>query len=117
MSQDYHGHLTIFPSPVLRDYIRILENPQEEDFQRCAKASKTLLYAHYSCIKNIMAIEGCLDKHYRWLNSKIIENLNLFDEAEQEESDIPSSALLEHRKKQKRQSEIARRKVLVGIKP
>jgi TAG lipase/steryl ester hydrolase/phospholipase A2/LPA acyltransferase len=95
VTQNYHGHLTIFPIVQWRELLGIVDNPTPEDFMRCEQGSAVRTYAHVSFIKNIMTIEMALDKHYRSVKRRILYNLsrmNLTDDGKENVENSPQKS-------------------------
>jgi TAG lipase / steryl ester hydrolase / phospholipase A2 / LPA acyltransferase len=61
LTQEYRGHVTIWPIPSIRDYINILSNPSEEDIQRCVRKGLIRTFPKFNLLKSIMAIENELE--------------------------------------------------------
>ena len=60
-TQEYRGHVTIWPVPSVKDYINILSNPSEDDIQRCIRKGMSRTFPKINMLKSIMAIETDFD--------------------------------------------------------
>ena len=60
-TQEYRGHVTIWPVPSFKDYINILSNPSEDDIQRCIRKGLSRTFPKINMLKSIMAIERDFD--------------------------------------------------------
>jgi len=66
-TQEYRGHVTIWPVPSLRDFKNILTNPSEDDIQRCITVSNRRTFPKMNLLKSILGIEKTLDLCYSQL--------------------------------------------------
>lgn len=60
-TQEYRGHVTIWPIPHIRDYVNIISNPTQDDIQRCIKKGQNRTFPKIGMLKSIMAIEADFD--------------------------------------------------------
>jgi predicted acylesterase/phospholipase RssA len=49
-TQDYRGHITLFPVPSLTDYLRIVSNPTKESIKYCVEHSSKRTFPSKICI-------------------------------------------------------------------
>ena len=73
-TQEYRGHVTIWPVPSVRDYINIISNPSEDDIQRCIKKGQNRTFPKINMLKSIMAIEVDFDDCCSLLKKNIKES-------------------------------------------
>lgn len=70
-TQEYTGHVTIWPIPSVKDYLNILTNPTDDDIQRCIKKSEVRTFRKINMLKSIMVIEKAFDGCYQQLREKL----------------------------------------------
>jgi predicted acylesterase/phospholipase RssA len=75
-TQEYRGHVTIWPVPSLREYLDIINNPTELGVQRCIRTGKKRVYPKVSMLKSILEIEQTFDKCYQSLKSLVKYNID-----------------------------------------
>lgn len=56
-TQEYRGHVTIWPVPAIKDYLNILSNPSDDDIQKCIKKGNIRTFPKINMLKSIMVIE------------------------------------------------------------
>ncbi|CAG9314328.1 unnamed protein product [Blepharisma stoltei] len=70
-TQEYRGHVTIWPIPSLKDYVNILSNPTDEDIQRCIRKGQLRTFPKINMLKSIMAIEKTFESCYHELRDRV----------------------------------------------
>jgi predicted acylesterase/phospholipase RssA len=81
-TQEYRGHVTIWPVPSLKDYKNILSNPSDEDIQRCIRESNQRTFPKMNMLKGILTIEKTFDLCYSQLKLGLVKrSLQMTDPA------------------------------------
>ena len=94
-TQEYRGHVTIWPVPSVRDYINILSNPSEDDIQRCIRRGQNRTFSKINMMKSIMAIEAEFDDCCKELKKRLKRSDSGQIEMNMEECfDCPGLAIL-----------------------
>ena len=73
-TQEYRGHVTIWPVPSVKDYINILSNPSEDDIQRCIRKGLNRTFPKINMLKSIMAIESDFDHCCTQIKQRVKES-------------------------------------------
>lgn len=73
-TQEYRGHVTIWPVPSVKDYINILSNPSEDDIQRCIRKGQNRTFPKINMLKSIVAIENDFDTCCMQLKQRLQES-------------------------------------------
>lgn len=63
VTQDYHGHVTIFPVPKIWDYFRVITNPTKESIAQCTIHSSRRTYPSKSAFINNIILIYLYHKH------------------------------------------------------
>ncbi|CAG9319550.1 unnamed protein product [Blepharisma stoltei] len=89
-TQQYRGHVTIWPIPSIKDYVNILSNPTDDDIQRCIRKGQVRTFPKINMLKSIMAIEKTFDSCFQEIRErmhlkpvKIVESLEGEEEFEE----------------------------------
>lgn len=90
-TQEYRGHVTIWPVPSLRDYINIINNPTAAGVQRCVAAGKKRVYPKVTMLKSILEVEQTFDECYQKLKKHV--KYTIEDDLEFHENCLQSSGL------------------------
>jgi len=64
-TQEYRGHVTIWPVPSIKDYLNILSNFTDESIQQCIKKGQQRTFPKINMLKSILAIEKTFDSCYQ----------------------------------------------------
>ncbi|CAG9319591.1 unnamed protein product [Blepharisma stoltei] len=70
-TQEYRGHVTIWPVPSIKDYLNILSNPTDDDIQRSIRKSEIRTFPKINMLQSIMAIEKTFDSCYQQIRAKL----------------------------------------------
>lgn len=93
-TQEYRGHVTIWPVPSVRDYINILSNPSVEDIERCIRKGQNRTFSKINMLKSIMAIEAEFDQCCKELKQRLDKSGNRIEMNMEECFDCPGLAIL-----------------------
>jgi Predicted esterase of the alpha-beta hydrolase superfamily len=64
ITQQYGGHVTIWPHPTLNDFIHLLDNPTHEMLRRCLIKGATRVYHKVNHIASVLVVERALERNY-----------------------------------------------------
>lgn len=64
ITQQYGGHVTIWPNPSLHDFIHLLDNPSHPRLRYCLVRGATRVYHRVNHIASVLVIERALEKFY-----------------------------------------------------
>ena len=68
--QQYHGDVTIYPVPSLKDFLKVLKNPTKEMIEECTIQSERITYSEIHKIESLTKVEYTLDRLYYKLKYK-----------------------------------------------
>jgi len=63
-TQEYRGTVTVWPIPSIKDYLNILQNPSDEDIQRCISKGMHRTFPKMNMLNSILLIEKCFEDCY-----------------------------------------------------
>jgi hypothetical protein len=64
ITQQYGGHVTIWPLPALYDFLHLLDEPTHQRLRYCLVRGATRVYHRMNHIASVLVIERALEKHY-----------------------------------------------------
>jgi len=87
ITQEYGGHITIWPNPSLYDFLHILDNPTHEWIRTVLARGAQRTYQKVNHIAAVLVIERALEINYRYVKSLREKNLLTISKSNESEED------------------------------